>query len=140
MLRQGKVVWLVVGLVTLLFALSQAQAQSGITGTITTKKADGKVEPLPDVDVIVGKDIWVESTPAGDFVRNAKNIVARTKTDSKGNFKLDVKPGQYTIILWKREFVPVKGSVTAPGRYNNNLSHKKGVSNYPHTSLSMKDN
>lgn len=118
-------------------------AQYNFTGKVTTtvqRMGNWQSEPLDGVEVFVGKDLWIESTPAGDFVRNAKNIVATTTTDSRGEFRLNIPPGQYTVVLWKRGFLPHFGPVSIPGSYKGNLQYGNPSGMYPHSSLGFKDN
>jgi len=94
-----------------------------LKGKITEWKNNKEI-PLSDVDIIMGKDIWLDSKAAGvDNIRKGKNIIATTKTDEKGNFRVDIPNGTYKIILWKRQYVPVSGQVYVPGTYKNSLSY-----------------
>lgn len=108
-------------LVVLLTALETLAGE--LKGKITEWKNNKEI-PLSYVDIIIGKDIWLETKTAGeDNIRKGKNVVAKTKTDEQGNFRVDIPNGTYKIILWKRQYVPVSGQVYVPGTYKNSLSY-----------------
>lgn len=119
-----KKLFLVLFLSLLVVFLTAPKTLAGeLKGTITEWKNNKEI-PLSDVDIIIGNDIWLESKASGeDNIRKAKNIITRTKTDEKGNFRVDIPNGTYKIILWKRQYVPVSGKVSVPGTYKNSLSY-----------------
>lgn len=86
-------------------------------------RASGPDLPLPGAVVIAGRGIDFETGLTGeDVVKNADLIAGMTTTDARGEYRLDIPPGDYRLIIWRRHYVPqIDGKVTAPGVHNSSI-------------------
>lgn len=99
--------------------------------------SDGETQtPGADVRIIVGKNLVLRNSAGADSLENG-TIAAETTTDANGNYQISLPAGKpFYILVWKRDYTPVQGSVTAPGVYNFELT-KYGTltTDIPHNSL-----
>jgi hypothetical protein len=104
----------------LLAALLSAEcAQAAeISGRVTVCA----VKPLtavPSAVVLIGRDLQITcQNDKPDKISNPEDILAETKTDSKGWFFLSIPEGSYTLIIWKEHFIPVCMKITVSGKEN----------------------
>jgi hypothetical protein len=91
-----------------------------VSGTITTWQKGSTMsapveKPLPGATIIIGKDLWLDVGKAGtDTVKG--QVIAKTTTDSAGNFMVNVPPGKYSMIIWKVKHTPSTITINSPGR------------------------
>jgi hypothetical protein len=118
-------VFLVIGMTAGAFA-------NQVTGKITTWHKASQMAlptevPAPGVTVVIGKNININTNASGaDTIHG--NVVARTETDGKGNFTVDVPTGQgYTMIIWKKGHTPATYTVNSPGTANGQISKSDRV-------------
>lgn len=112
-----------------------AFAQATISGNISGVKNGATV--------IIGSNIWLESGQSGqDIIHSNKGsrgiIVAKTRTDSQGNYTVNVASGTYIIIVWANGFTPESDTINAPGNFSTVLLPTQRSS--LHTSLTFGDN
>lgn len=120
-------------IMTLLPAIAMAQAT--ISGNISGVKTG--------VTVIVGSNIWLESGQSGqDVIHSNKGskavIVAKTRTDARGNYSVNIASGSYIIVVWANGFTPESDTVNAPGSFSTVLLPTQRSS--LHTSLTFDSN
>ena len=116
---------LLVIVLVLLFAFPCVAGAAELTGKITQWK-EGKEYPLAYATVIIGKNIWLDTKGYTDVVKG--NVAAKTTTNEKGIYVLNVPPGSYTLILWKGHYVPADGiKVNVPGSYDGSISYDNQV-------------
>jgi hypothetical protein len=86
-------------------------------------RASGPDLSLPGAVVIAGQGIDFETGLTGeDVVKNADLIAGMTTTDARGEYRLDIPPGVYRVIIWRRHYVPqIDSRVTAPGVHNSSI-------------------
>jgi hypothetical protein len=121
------IIWILITLVPSI-VLAQATISGNISGSTN------------GATVIVGSNIWLESGQSGqDVIHGNKGsqgiIVAKTRTDSRGNYIANVPTGTYIIIVWANGFTPESDTVNAPGNFSTVLLPTQRSS--MHTSLSF---
>lgn len=121
------IIWILITLVPSI-VLAQATISGNISGATN------------GATVIVGSNIWLESGQSGqDVIHSNKGsqgiIVAKTRTDSRGNYTANVPTGTYIIIVWANGFTPESDTVNAPGNFSTVLLPTQRSS--MHTSLSF---
>lgn len=124
------VIWTITTLVPFV-----AFAQSTISGNISGV--------TNGATVIIGNNIWLESGQSGqDIIHSNKGsqgiILAKTRTDSRGNYTANVPTGNYIIIVWANGFTPESDTVNAPGNFSTVLLPTQRSS--LHTSLTFGSN
>jgi hypothetical protein len=83
----------------------------------------GNIGGTRDAIIILGNNIWFETGQSGqDMVHGNKGsravVVAKAKTDSRGNYTINVPAGSYTIIVWAVGFTPESNEITVPGNFS----------------------
>lgn len=103
-----------------------ANASAGTLNGTVTQWVDGKEKPLSGALVLIGKDIWLDTSKSVDVVKG--KVIAKATTNSSGNYSLTAPNGKYTMIIWKSHYVPQDGlDATVPGSCDGSISYDNQV-------------
>lgn len=92
-----------------------------LSGTVT-QWVKGKEVPLASATVLIGNNLSLSRRGGDDVVNNAKAIVAEVKTNEAGVFSAKVPAGDYSVILWKKGYVPATYTAKVPGTFKGTIS------------------
>ncbi|MBE1426686.1 hypothetical protein H4684_003352 [Desulfomicrobium macestii] len=90
-------------------------------GTVT-QWIKGKEVPLSLATVLIGTNLSLKAQGSTDVVSNAKGIVAEVTTNKAGVFSAKIPAGTYSVILWKKGYVPATYSMKVPGTFKGTIS------------------